>query len=125
MIWWIVGAGGAAVFWLAVGRGWWRDYKLGVHLARLTTFFERINRLGRVHSVTQITEREKEAARVSMAHLRAFPRHVITRELAKNTIVANNFGRTHRVAAIGTLLEVLVNEGIALDTDEFVRSYGY
>jgi hypothetical protein len=40
-------------------------------------------------------------------------------------IVANNFGRSHRVAAIGTLMEALVEEGVALDAEEFVRSYGH
>lgn len=125
MIWWIVGAGGVALFWVAVGRGWWRDYKLGVHLARLTTLFERINGYGALYASSQITEQEKEAARVSMAFLRQFPRHVITRELMKNAIVAQNFGRSGRLAAIGTLMDTLVEEGVALDGDEFVRSYGH
>lgn len=125
MFWWTVGAGVAGLLWLVVGRHWWRDYKLGVHLARLTTLFERINRLGPIHAPSQITAREKEAAQVSIAFLRAFPRHVITRELLKNSIVAHNFGRSHRVAAIGTLMEALVEEDVALDAEEFVRSYGH
>ena len=113
------------MFWVAVGRRWWRDYKLGVHLTRLTTFFERVNGYGVLYAASQITEQEKDVARVSMAFLRQFPRHVITRELLKNSIVAQSFGRSGRVAAISTLMEALVEEGVALDADEFVRSYGH
>ena len=120
MNWWIVGAIGIAAAWLTVGRGWWRDYKLGVHLARMTTHCERVTSFGPM----SLSAQDRAAGLESVAFLRTIPRHVVTRELLKNAMVAGSFGRPHRVAAIMRVLDVLVEEGVALGTDDFNRSYG-
>jgi len=59
-----------------------------------------------------------------IAALRKQPRHVITRELLKNVLVAQRFGRERRIFAYQCALWYLVEQDVALDLDAFNQSYG-
>ena len=59
-----------------------------------------------------------------IAALRKQPRHVITRELLKNVLVAQRFGRDRRIFAYQCALWYLVEQDVALDLDAFNQSYG-
>lgn len=41
-MWVFLAALAAVTFWLIAGRRLWREYRLGVHLARMTNVFEQI-----------------------------------------------------------------------------------
>jgi hypothetical protein len=58
-----------------------------------------------------------------IAYLKTYPRHEVTRELAKNAVLAERMGRPVRAIAIAHLLEALVEKNIALGMDEFMKSY--
>jgi len=59
----------------------------------------------------------------SMNYLRRFPRHVVTENLLKNMRIASKFGDNKRIMASSNVLEILVEEGVALDLDTFEKSY--
>lgn len=58
-----------------------------------------------------------------VSKLSSIPRHVVTRELAKNAQLAVRMGRQSRAIAIVKLIELLVDRNAALSVDEFARSY--
>ena len=66
-----------------------------------------------------VEEFDRRASKLS-----AMPRHVVTRELAKNIQLAMRMERQGRAMAIARLLEILVDRGAALPMEEFARSYG-
>jgi hypothetical protein len=95
------------------------QFKLGIHLTKVTNLMEQAlacQRAGTppppVHLMT-----------TSLDALRAYPRHVITRELIKNSLLALQMGRPERANSIGIVLEMLVEEGVALDAEAFAQSY--
>lgn len=57
------------------------------------------------------------------ASLRKHPRHVVSRELYKNMLLASSLGRSSRVRAQEKLFAVLVEHGVALSIDDFNKSY--
>lgn len=110
----IVAVAGVVLLRPAYGR-----FRLGIHLTRVTNLMEQAlacQRLGTspppVHLMTK-----------SLEVLRRHPRHVITRELIKNAVLALQMGRADRANSIGIVLEMLVEEGVALDPETFAQSY--
>lgn len=111
-----------------------KEFKLGQHLTRMTTIFEDIERTrhtmpigagGGIDSLSPARRLQAETQfEQSIAYLRSFPRHEITRELIKNAILNQRLGRPLRVIAIDRLMGVLIGEGVALNMDEFDKSYG-
>lgn len=59
----------------------------------------------------------------SMNYLRNFPRHIVTENLLKNMRIASKFGDAKRIEASSKILEILIEEGVALDLDTFEKSY--
>jgi len=106
---------------------------MGQHLSRMATVFEEIEWMLHLKPSETVAgvdslpvDRRVRAIAVLNAgtdYLGAFPRHVVTRELVKNALLAQRMGRTSRVVAIHLLIESLVTKGVALDPDEFVKSY--
>lgn len=125
---------GLAIVWVSGGRRAWRDYRMGIHLSRMATVFEAVERTKFTHlpgaggGLDSLPQQDRLKAIVvleqGMANLREHPRHVVTRELLKNMRVADSFGRTVRVEGMGHMLDFLVANEIALGVDEFVASYG-
>lgn len=109
---------------------------LGSHLTKLATIFEEGVAASDQHhfdptevdgfsclSATRQSEIKLDLAKRTAA-LRSYPRHVITRELMKNGILASNLGRQQRVLAYINLYDYLLAQGVALDMDTFNASYG-
>lgn len=111
-----------------------KQVRMGQHLTRMTNVFEEIERTrhtmqigagGGIDSLSPARQRAAEAIFESgVAHLKCFPRHEVTRELAKNAILAERMGRPLRVHAIHRLIDALVRMDVALDVEDFKRSYG-
>lgn len=127
---WFVCAACAVVAYFVL-RGPWKQYRLGVHLTRMTNVFEGGALVGQmlgrqptgIHGST-VSQRDADAILAAgMAYVAAYPRHVITRELVKNSLLAERTGRVSRALAIDLLFQALVEEGLALDTETFLRSY--
>lgn len=109
---------------LFVLRPIYREYMLGHHLTRLTSIIEQAeqNRLIGVrpedmpfrqrYLINQEWER-------GIAVFRRYAPVRITRELLKNSIIANASGRSFREQAIYHLIEELSRDGIALDLISF------
>ncbi len=57
------------------------------------------------------------------AALAKWPRHEVTRELCKNYLLNEKIGRIDRMKAIDCLIEILIDEGLALPMDDFAKSY--
>ncbi|NBB52268.1 hypothetical protein GVN24_28710 [Rhizobium sp. CRIBSB] len=123
MTWWIVAAVVAAVLWFGVGKRIWAEFTLGSHLVRMTNAYERALASGDPSYRPSLED--GLALERGIAYLRTLPRHVVTRELLKNTVVAANLGREQRVAAMRLLFVTLVDEGVALRAGEFAASYGH
>lgn len=114
-------------------RGPAKQFKMGQHLTQMTNIFEEmeltrrtmfIGAGGGIDSLPPARQRQAESIfEQGIAYLGAYPRHEVTRELVKNALLAEQTGRPLRVGAIHRLLEFLVGEGVALDTENFMRSY--
>ena len=52
-----------------------------------------------------------------------WPRHEVTREPCKNYLLNDRLGRADRIQAIDRLIEVLIDEGVALPMKDFEKSY--
>lgn len=125
-----IGAAALAIFAL---RPAWSQFRLGQQLAQLTSIIEEIveaqlgQHLGGATGVESMSIANQANDTTGYApltrSLRAHPRHVITRELLKNGVLAERMGRPIRVAAIETLLGVLIDEGVAMNMDDFAKSY--
>lgn len=112
----------------------YKQYRFGLELTKLTNIVERIEGtnlympIGSSGGFDSLPGGDGIAAMIAFERgvefLRRHPRHEVTRELAKNAILASQLGRTGRVDAIGRLVDILAERGIALPADEFVRSYG-
>ena len=107
-----------------------RARSLGWNLTRLTSIVEREpGKLAEMRARGDVSKASAKAAvveaeinrRIDM--LRRFPRHEVTRELVKNSVVASRFGLTARVAVMQDLHKLLLSEGVALDMDTFSASY--
>lgn len=126
MILWVCAGIVAVLAWRAVAKA----RGLSWNLTKITTLIETANASvqhirsykGEHAAFAEETRIELEL-QLRLARLRAYPRHEVTRELVKNGIVANSMGRLARIDAMERLWRMLVAEGIALDRDDFLRSY--
>lgn len=110
-----------------------RQFRMGQHLARITSVFEEVERTrstmpigagGGIDSLPLARQaRANTEFEQALAYLKIYPRHEVTRELVKNAQLAERMGRPIRVVAIGRLIETLVQKGVALDIDDFMKSY--
>ena len=117
MVWLIVLIGFAVgVFAL---RPAYHRFKLGIHLTEITNLMEQ----ALVSQRVGVPPPPMDLMTDKLDALRAYPRHVITRELIKNSLLALQMGRPERANSIGIVLEALVEEGVALDADTFAQSY--
>jgi len=109
---------------LFVLRPIYREYMLGHHLTRLTSIVEQAeqNRLIGV-SPEDMPFRQRflinQEWDKGVAVFRRYAPVRITRELLKNSIIANASGRSFREQAIYQLIEELSRDGIALDLISF------
>ena len=125
--------GGVALAALFVVWPMYQKYRFGVLLADMTSIVERREGIqaylgpeayGSEYGLPSPQGiADTIAFERGLAVLSRKPRHVVTRELAKNSIVAASMGRHERVGAIALLIEILVNRGIALGADDFLKSY--
>ena len=128
---WIIVA--VAVVGIVVLRPIYKQYRFGVELTKLTNIVERIEgtRLymppGSGGGFDSLPGGEGVEALIAfergVEYLRRSPRHEVTRELVKNARLASNLGRPGRVDAILRLLGILQERDVALNADEFLRSY--
>lgn len=58
------------------------------------------------------------------ASLETYPRHEVTRQIAKSIVVSHQMGRTQRAQAYERMLIWLVEENLALDMETFLESFG-
>lgn len=110
-----------------------RQFRMGQHLARMTSVFEEVERtrstmpIGAGGGIDSLPLARQAQANTefeqALAYLKIYPRHEVTRELVKNAQLAERMGRPIRVVAIGRLIEILVQAGVALDMDDFMKSY--
>lgn len=118
---------------LILFRGPIRRFRLGRHLTRMTNIFEAIERTrgtmfigagGGIDSLPLAAQRRAETVfEKGLKYLQSYPRHEVTRELAKNARLADAMGRSARVLAINRLIESLSQSGVALGLDDFAKSY--
>lgn len=118
-----------------------KKYFLGRNLVKLVNVFEEIINYERVIALNAciINHEQPESYQYlpisiqsqirfdfpkRISALSHHPRHVITRELMKNTIIAQTLLRHNRVLAYSNLYDYLLTRGIALDIDTFNASYG-
>lgn len=117
MTWWIVLAIAVAVFLLL--RPIYGKFRLGIHLTKITKLMEQALASQRAGTPPPPVQLMSDSLDV----LRSYPRHVITRELIKNAHLALQMGRPERANSIGIVLEMLVEEGVALNAEAFAQSY--
>ncbi|RZJ45944.1 MAG: hypothetical protein EON86_00350 [Brevundimonas sp.] len=109
---------------LFVLRPMYREYILGHHLTRLTSIIEQREQ-NRLIGVTPeaMPQRQRfllnEEWEKGIEVFRRYAPLRITRELLKNSIIANASGRSFREQAIYQLIEELSRDGIALDLISF------
>ena len=111
----------------------WRDLWLGIHLARMTTVLEEIERtrhtmpIGAGGGVDSLPlNRQKQAEGIfanGLVFMRRIPRHEVTAALTKNAILAAHLGRQERIEAISKLLDILIKHDVALNEEDFLKSY--
>jgi hypothetical protein len=114
-------------------RGPAKQIKMGRHLSQMTNICEEIERTrhtmnigagGGIDSLPPAKQWQAEVIfKQGIAYLGTYPRHEVTRELTKNALLAEQMGRPLRVGAIHRLIQALVYAGIALDIEDFMRSY--
>jgi len=132
-MWAFLAALAAVTFWLVAGRRLWREYRLGIHLTRMTNVFEQIEltRLrmpigmgGGIDSLSSIEQsRAVRTLEQGVLYLRAFPRHEVTTALMRNATIANSLNRTMRLRGMDRLLDFLIGRDVAINFDEFAASY--
>lgn len=106
---------------------------LGNHLTKMTNWMEAIENTRHTRPIgagggVDSLPRDQQARmtrdfEAGMAALSKYPRHVITAELIKNRQVALQFGRHLRAEAQVHLLDHLIERGVALGGDDFLKSY--
>ena len=105
----------------------YRDYVLGQHLTRLTSIVEQAeqNRLIGIRP-ENIPHRQRflinEQWEKGIAVFRRYAPARITRELLKNSLIAQASGRPFREQAIYQLIDDLSRDGIALDLISFQQA---
>lgn len=108
------------------------DFMMGNALTKLSNVFEEIAVArggafigsGGIDSLPQYRQHEiikKWPAWI--AALQKHPRHVVTRELVRSMKMSQQFNRSMRLQAQSEVLDMLVEEGIALDLQTFMSSY--
>lgn len=122
----------AAVGYFVLG-GPAKQIKMGHHLTQMTNIYEEmeltrhtmfIGAGGGIDSLPLARQIEADAIfGRGIAYLKTYPRHEVTRELAKNAVLADRMGRPLRALAIARLAEALVEMDVALGMDEFMKSY--
>ena len=125
-----VGVGTVGYFLL---RGPGKQIKMGLHLTEMTNILEEVERTrytmhigagGGIDSLPLARQRQAEVIfEQGVAYLKSYPRHEVTRELVKNSILAERMGRPIRAVAIQRLIEALTRMDVALEMDEFMKSY--
>lgn len=111
-----------------------RGMALGGHLSKMTNWMEAIEHtrltmpIGAGGGLDSLPlSRQARAIKDLEAGMRAmskFPRHEVTAQLVRNYRLAQQLGRQTRASAIGNLLEHLVEHDLALNTEDFMKSYG-
>lgn len=132
-MWVFLAALAAVTFWLIAGRRLWREYRLGVHLARMTNVFEQIEQtrlrmpVGMGGGIDSLSSTEQSRAvgtlEDGVQYLRRFPRHEVTTALLRNAKIAASLDRTIRLRGMDRLLDFLIEREVAINFDEFAASY--
>lgn len=79
---------------------------------------------GGIESLPKVRQQELELKFPKWIEtLRSQPSHVVTRELMKNIQLNQRVGREQRIDAQIRLLKRLVDQGIAMDPDEFIKAH--
>ncbi|MBA4747748.1 MAG: hypothetical protein H2056_03430 [Sphingopyxis sp.] len=114
-------------------RGPVKQMRMGNHLTRMTNILEEVEAtrhilpIGAGGGIDSLPlSRQVEAERIfqeGIAYLKSFPRHEVTKALAKNAVLAERMGRQIRYIAIGRLLDMLEQSGVALSGQDFAKSY--
>lgn len=102
-----------------------QQFKLGAQLTRLTNVAERADNArlqGRDLTTREVGDLEAQE-KASLEALSRYPRHVVTRELLKNAMLAERMNNIRRRDIIVRLIHALVAEGVALSLPEFEASY--
>lgn len=107
---------------------------LGGHLSKMTNWMEAIEHtrstmpIGAGGGIDSLPRGQQVRAVIDLeAGMRAmskFPRHEVTAQLVRNYQLARRLGRETRASAIGNLLEHLIEHDLALNQDDFLKSYG-
>ena len=124
----VVGLLGCFVVWPM-----YQKYRFGVLLSDMTSIVERREGIQRYLGNEEVGANYGFPSPQGVADTIAFergvsalsrkPRHLVTRELAKNANVAEALGRPERLLAIGLLLEILIERGVALNSMDFLKSF--
>ncbi|WP_304526428.1 hypothetical protein [Halomonas sp. I5-271120] len=109
------------------------DLILGNTLTKLTNFFvdlsesHKYNFIGAGGGIDSLPKHKRELYERKVEKwietLKKHPRHVVTRELIKNMQISKSLNRMERARAQLQLLEFLINEEVALNFDDFEKSY--
>lgn len=110
-----------------------KQINFGKRLTKMTSIIEEIEAQAALVAVQQGTKFDelppyqaayaKVMIRREIGALQRIPRHVVTRELLKNALLVERMGLYTRLSAINRLLDILIDEGVAMPMDEFRRSY--
>ncbi len=111
--------------------GIFADIAFGNALTKLTNLFEEIERTKYTHFIgagggidSLPISRQKELEHKLpkwIATISSRPQDEVTRELLKNIKLSQNFNRIERMKAQANLLQRLVDQGIALDVNDFLK----
>lgn len=112
-----------------------QDFLLGRHLTQVCSIFEDVLTAGEIPTLSangkvdasmifsNLDQTRQAQVRFRLpGHLNAFRKYspvVITQELIKNLLIANQNGRRRRVLAYQLALWYLVEEGVAVDLERF------
>jgi hypothetical protein len=109
-----------------------RQIALGNHLARMTSWMERIEAERRLLPIgtdgadglsLSDQARCQRDLHTGMAALAKYPRHLVTEAIIKNQRIALSLGRHERAEAQHQLLGNLIHKGLALSLEDFSKSY--
>lgn len=113
------------------------NFMLGRHLTQVASIFEEVVSSGELPTEEDLNAesifaslsltRQAQVRYRMPGHLNAFRKFspiVITQELVKNLLIANQSGRRRRVFAYQLALWYLVREGVAIDLERFEVLHG-
>jgi hypothetical protein len=125
--------GDVAVVQRFIAMNIFKQIALGNHLTKMTNWMEAIEStrlsmpIGAGGGLDSLSPDQRARAtrdlELGMATMAKYPRHVVTAELLKNQQVALQLGRHSRAEAQEILFDYLVERGVALGTEEFLKSY--